>query len=397
MVKQRCFSPNHPKTAVSNREHIRYIATRSGVVANHGMGHGLFGSAFGMEPGDIADLKAFQRKVKEVSERDTVLFRCVVSLHEDDAIRKGFDQRQAWEQAITAQLGGIAEAMRIPVDRLEWCAAVHMDKDHPHTHLIYWEREQGVRKAWIHPQQSNAIRMNFIKDIFADELAELYEVKNEARAAVGLSGSAAVSESAALLAGMDKEEYAALLDEMKATDPALATPRLPYSKIKLSHYRPLLAGLLELKHNLPKTGRLSYKLMPPEVKEQIDGLAQTLFALNPDCRREYQRYINAAMEIAEMYTTKETTIRKAGEKARQEMKTKIGNLLLKAARELEAEQQPRQYRQQEQLAVLVQEVFSLLSSALDQQEAAGRSAARGDLSKQAKKELAMEISQGAEQ
>lgn len=395
IVKQRCFSPNHPKTAVSNREHIRYIATRAGVVPNTGMGHGLFGKAFGMESGDITDLRTFQNQIKEISQQGTVLFRCVVSLSEEDAIRKGLDRRSAWEQAVQAQLGSIAKIMRIPVDRLEWCAAVHMDKGHPHTHLIYWEREQGVRKAWIHPQQSNGIRRSFIKSLFADELESLYERKNHARDAAGIHGGTAVTEATAILSGMDKTEYMALLDEMKAADPGLATHRLPYGKIPASHFTPLLEGLAALKDNLPKTGRLSYTLMPPDVKQEIDGLVKMLLSLHPECRREFQQYVHTAMEIAEMYTSNDGVIRKSGEKAYSEMNTKIGNLILKVAKELKLGLK-QEHRQREQVMQLVQEVFFLLSAALDQQQASGRSHTGNGLSKQAKKELAAELSQGAE-
>ena len=83
VFKQHCFDPNRPKTAVINREHIRYIATRTGVVCNEGMTHGLYGKAFGMETsGDISDLDSIRRKYKRGFREKNRCHCSVISLTE---------------------------------------------------------------------------------------------------------------------------------------------------------------------------------------------------------------------------------------------------------------------------------------------------------------------------
>ena len=81
----------------------------------------------------------------------------------------------------------IAEKMHIKAESIQYLAATHMDKGHPHTHLIYWEKNQGVRKAWINPLISNDIRCNLTKHVFTEEFEQLYRDKNSAREKVGTS------------------------------------------------------------------------------------------------------------------------------------------------------------------------------------------------------------------
>lgn len=398
VFKQRCFNPNRPKTAVSNREHVRYIATRTGVVKNEGMGHGLFGKAFGMEQcGDISDLDKFKRQVRDISLQKTIVYRTVISLTEADAIEKGYHRREAWEALFQNNLGTIAEKMRIPINRLEWCAAVHMDKGHPHVHFLYWEREQGIRKAWIPPAQSDSIRRGLNKYVFAEEFTQAYADKNAARDGVDQHSGEALAEAFSPLADMDSEEYNRLLLELQATDPDLCPGGLLYNKIPADRYAAIMADIIRLRADLPKTGRLSYKLMPPEIKERIDSIIMAILAANTDCKREFDRYLHTAMDIAKMNTSNADIIDEAGKKAFAELMNKIGNKILQTAKglsELEhqfSQEQRREYYRQQAAEKLVSEVFFILSSTTRHQQANIASGRAGELSKQAKKELAMKM------
>lgn len=75
----------------------------------------------------------------------------------------------------------MADKIGIPSSNLEYCAAVHMDKGRPHIHFMFWDKEQGVKKPFVHSSVSNKIRIDLTKKIFEDELYQLYQLKNEVR------------------------------------------------------------------------------------------------------------------------------------------------------------------------------------------------------------------------
>lgn len=375
VFKQRCFNPSHPKTAAGNREHLRYIATRIGVVRGDGLSHGLYGKLQGMDDGDISDLDSTLKYIRAVSDRKAIVYRAVISMREEDALQKGYDHRGTWKQLIQDKIGMIAEKMNIPIERLEWCAATHMDKVHPHTHLLYWDKKQDVRKAWIAPETSNAIRRDLLKHIFAEELEQLYQDKNDARSALDSVDKTFFTENFQPILQMDKDEYRRLLNELKANDPDLCAGSLPYSKIPDKRYLEIVADICRLCGAVPKTGRLSYQLMPEEIKRRIDEITMKILDSNTECKREFDRYISAAMEIAKMNTSNSDIVQNAGEKAYVQMKTKIGNKILNTVKERNRQShlydyQERREQYQRQAAVnLIGEVFTLLSRSGEQQQA----------------------------
>ncbi len=74
----------------------------------------------------------------------------------------------------------IAREMGLPLSSLEWCAAVYMEPDHPHVHLMHWNREQKIGCGFINPERSNAIRKKLTRVMFRDELKAVYDKKDAA-------------------------------------------------------------------------------------------------------------------------------------------------------------------------------------------------------------------------
>src|SRR5208337_4694379 len=75
------FGPVNPGTAAG---HVKYMSERPG-------SHGLF-DAYG-----VANLKA---SMSEIKHHQGIVWRDVVSLHEDDAARLGYITREVWEDAL---------------------------------------------------------------------------------------------------------------------------------------------------------------------------------------------------------------------------------------------------------------------------------------------------------
>lgn len=104
--------------------YMRYIATRPRV-ERHGE-HGLFSSR-------PASLNAALREVEQHSGN---VWTFIWSLRREDAARLGYDHAESWRKLIKAHQVEIAEAMKIPSDRLRWYAAFHDEGHHPHVHAM---------------------------------------------------------------------------------------------------------------------------------------------------------------------------------------------------------------------------------------------------------------------
>ena len=100
------FGPVKPGTAAG---HVKYMSERPG-------SHGLF------DADGVANLKAAMHEIKH---HKGIVWRDVVSLHEDDAVRLGYTTREAWEDALRRAMPDVAMAMGIREDNLRWVAAFH--------------------------------------------------------------------------------------------------------------------------------------------------------------------------------------------------------------------------------------------------------------------------------
>lgn len=63
IYKQRHRHPNRKDTPKANYAHVRYIATRPGVIKNAECEHGLFGK---LQPGDITEFADWREVAKLV-------------------------------------------------------------------------------------------------------------------------------------------------------------------------------------------------------------------------------------------------------------------------------------------------------------------------------------------
>ena len=65
---------------------------------------------------------------------------------ETDALRLGYDEPEKWRELVRQQLPQICDKIGISVSNLEYSAAVHPDKGHPHCHLMFWDKKQDIKK-----------------------------------------------------------------------------------------------------------------------------------------------------------------------------------------------------------------------------------------------------------
>ena len=182
LIYKQCHRhPNQKKTPKCNYAHIGYIATRPGAVKNEGMRHGLFGK---LEPGEVREFATWQeaaRLVRELSYRRVNMYRGIISFSPETAAELGLTDHKAWEDYIERHILTLAKYNGIRVQNLQWAAAHHNERGHPHIHVVFWDKNQRTMVPFVHPSIPDKIRRQLIRDTFADKIQAYCETKQRAR------------------------------------------------------------------------------------------------------------------------------------------------------------------------------------------------------------------------
>ena len=228
--KLRAYSPNKKDTPTGNIKHLYYIATRKNAVINE-HGSSIFGyyNYSSLKP-DIQK-KEVAKYIKAISEEKNNVYRGIISLKEEDAIRLGYTTRKQWETMIQKNIHELAKVMNIPFSRLEYCGVVHLKKGNTHLHYMFWDRSQKINRCYISEYQQNRIRDIITKGIYKEELQELYNerdtIKND-------------------LKNRD------LVEEMKTINIENCDSKIPYTKIENKDRKKLIADFKRIAKLLPK-------------------------------------------------------------------------------------------------------------------------------------------------
>lgn len=152
-----------------NREtYLKYIATRPRVEKKGS--HGLFGNE---DTVDIAKVK------KEIAENNGVLWMPIISLKREDADRLGYNSADTWRALFRAKQMEIAEIYGIPIKDFRWYAAFHNEGHHPHCHMVIYS--ENSRRGFIDTKDIENIKSLLAKEIFKNDLYELYDAKTKHR------------------------------------------------------------------------------------------------------------------------------------------------------------------------------------------------------------------------
>ena len=365
---------------------------------NEGLKHGLFGIVDGEKAEEVKSITELSRHIHAKTQAGTIAYRAVISFAEADAMRLGYDDPEKWRELVQARMSDMCEKIGIPVQNLEYTAAIHRDKGHPHCHILFWGKAQDVKKdAFVSPEVSNKIRIGIIKHVFGEEMAALHELKNEARKATLDNAGGFFGGFISDFARMSPREYSAAIDRLKR-EGDLADGSLIYSRFSTADMRELAAAMLRLAERVPKYGRHVYKLMSPEVKEEIRKFLEKVLDKNADCDREFKKYVQAALMLSTYYTDKTEVHDKAAESAYEDMMTRLGNVVLRAVKQLNQQARSKDWEAREEayrceiIESLIVQLFGVLSRAASAEENKLAYAYRaGELSKQARKELAMRL------
>jgi len=288
--------------------HARYAATRPG-------SHGLFGPDEEKTP----DLEAVQNELRH---HEGIVWRAVLSLREDDAVRMGYVERKAWETALRASVPEATGKMGIAESNLRWVAAFHAEAGHPHCHLMFWEAEPKRTRGVLSIGERKDVRKVFIRQLYAAERARLGAEKTALRDLIRDLGKSDIRE---LL-----QEVKAVREDVRALDGAAAgvPPRLR-DEVRAA----LGEKLAQIAEILPGKGRVALGFMPPEVKEKVREAADWMMK-QPGFSDSVGRYVEIAREMAGHYSMTDDKLEEAGRKAYEDLRDRVSQEILKGAVEL---------------------------------------------------------------
>ncbi|KKC28500.1 MobP3 family relaxase [Caldanaerobacter subterraneus] len=296
-------------TAGTPAGHVKYMDERPG-------SHGLF---------SFDENVSLKETMKELSKHSGIVWRFILSLKEEDAVKLGYTTRESWEKALRATISEAAAKMGISESNLRWVAAFHQAKGHPHVHVVIWEKTPQRHWGKLSEGERKDIRKIFLNEIYANERLALTAEKSAVRDLIRDTAKRDISE-------VLKEVKKARI-EIKALNGE--KPGLPPTLDQQTREK-LLEKLKELSKIMPQKGRIAFAYMPSEVKEKAEEIADWLLK-QPGFSQSVERYKNLAKELASHYTSKPEVLEKAADKAYEDIQKRTAQIVLKGAAALQEE------------------------------------------------------------
>jgi TPR repeat protein len=253
---------SHPELLDSREQYVSYIATRPGAV--HIAGHGLFG--------DSDSAVILDRVMDEVKNHPGNVWTHIISLRREDAERLGYDNVSAWQELLRSQRNTIAAAMNIAPGNFRWYAAFHDKEHHPHIHLVAWSAKPS--EPWLSEKGIGDIKKSLAKQIFKNDLMQIYERQTEHRDALR-------QDSREIAAEIVRQINTGGYDNPVAED--------------------LLLKLADRLQNL--SGKKVYGYLPPDVKATVDQIVDEM-AKDERIAKLYDLWYEQRQEVIRTYTDK---------------------------------------------------------------------------------------------
>ena len=336
VFKLRFNHPNKSKTPKLNVNHFNYICKRPRAVYNEGQNFCCFGKVSEMgysSFGDINDFEKIQNHIKEKSKNKTTFYKCIVSLTEQDALEKGFNDREKWEQLIKNNSSKLAKQMGIKIEDFEYVCSVHMEKGHPHIHFMAWDKKQEILRSNIPKNNFAKIRTELTNYIFKDELQNLYNSKNKSKEDFKTFVKNIIKEVDPLFEIRD-EEYKKYTEELKSLDIDLNESKIFNIDLHEKYVREIMKDIYLLRKDLPKTGRLNYAFMSENIKNEIDAISKKILANNIEVRKSFSNYIQSIKDITEFSSKNDKYISKNVKSAEDELLKFTGNQILNICKKI---------------------------------------------------------------
>ena len=246
---------------ISDRKtYADYIATRPR--AERFGSHGLFTD-------DGVEIK-LSKVSEELNQYEGNVYTAILSLRREDAQRLGFDLGVRWRDMLRTQTLALSENLKIPMEHLKWYAAFHNEGHHPHVHLIAYSSEPS--EGYLSPQGVEKLRSAFARDIFSQDLVQVYEQQTAYRNELRKTGQTQAAELVAKISSGSSEH-------------------------------PVVENLLRrLSEELKSTpGKKVYAYLKPEVKRLVDEIVGEL-SKDENISALYDLWYSQREEVLKTYT-----------------------------------------------------------------------------------------------
>lgn len=177
----RALEDNYDRIAKVDN-YLNYIATRPR--AQRIGSHGLFTGA--------EDSLVLAQIAEAVAMHPGNVWLPIISLRREDAARLGYDKADEWKALLSKYAMDMAEAMKIPWEDFRWYAAFHDEAHHPHVHMVCFSAD--LSKGFLTKQGIAQIKSGLAKEIFRQDLTELYQKQTQRRNELNTDAQAALRE-----------------------------------------------------------------------------------------------------------------------------------------------------------------------------------------------------------
>lgn len=175
----RALEDNYDRIAKMDN-YLNYIATRPR--AQRIGSHGLFTGA--------EDSLVLAQIAEAVAMHPGNVWLPIISLRREDAARLGYDKADEWKALLSKYAMDMAEAMKIPWEDFRWYAAFHDEAHHPHVHMVCFSVDPS--KGFLTKQGIAQIKSGLAKEIFRQDLTELYQKQTQRRNELNTDAQAAL-------------------------------------------------------------------------------------------------------------------------------------------------------------------------------------------------------------
>jgi TPR repeat protein len=295
---------NDMKSSAENEAYMKYINERP-------RSNGLFGN---ISTNDVNEISNYMKKISN----QRCVFRGIISLGQEDAEDLNFTNKESWAKFLHENLPDIGETFGISNTNLAWVAAFHNEQRHPHVHFMLWSeaKEQHI-KPFISIPQQHKCRELLSKQMFKQEREQYVRLKTDFRDLLTKSTQKDI-----------KLEVESLKQEVLGIPEYRTLSRINKQLLTDSTKR-----ILELVEAIPPEGSFKYRYMPPEVKEKINSLVSTMLS-KYELQDEYKKFLKYTEQMALTYSPTEKEQQVTLDKARKDIDTRLGNIVLKSVKEL---------------------------------------------------------------
>ena len=386
--QQKIDRLSNKQRATVIKSHINYIGRTEGA-ENNGE-HSLFGTlnnnenVYRMKKSDILAY------IKDKVSSGAYVYKTVISLTGEDSEKYGYTTRDDWENLIRANIKIIADEYNIKLENLDWVASFHTEEEHPHIHLVFYDKSVTKRaKPYV---QYDKIKQKLNYSVYKKDIQPLLDEKNSIKKEI-------------------RDIFKNNIDEIVSYD----ANKIFNNKIaqnSLNEIAVLLKELYKIKdleYKTSKRGSWKMQYQTPEVKEKIRAITNKIIQSSSQIKSEVNLYINACIETEKIKNVNNTykqtkraienTVKKETEFILKKVDNQILEYLKESKRKIMEEQQnlfEKEFNKEKynnliskRMSKLFTNINNDLSNALNLKRYLNKKTINLSLSKRAKKEFAL--------